>query len=468
MTSRKPDRKFTELSATALADMIARGAVKAEAVTQAFLDRISGEDEAIGAWAHVDANYALEQARALDLHRSTGRAIGPLHGVPIGIKDIIDVRGLPCENGTVLDAGRMPRMDAFIVSRLRRAGAVILGKTVTTELAVYHPGKTHNPHDPARTPGGSSSGSAAAVAAHLAPLAIGTQTNGSIIRPASYCGVVGYKPSRGLVPRSGVLSQSPMLDTVGLFARSVEDAALLGDVLADFDPQDRAMQPSAPPRLAAIANSPPPLRPNLALVRTSVWDEADEDVKAGFEELSAALGDAIDHVDLPEPFARAHDMHKAIMLADIARSFARYYEHGRERLSPTLCGMIEEGRRVLAVDYALAHDWIEVLNAALDRLFERFDAIVTPAATGEAPLGLESTGNPVFATLWTFCGVPAVTLPLLSGSNGLPIGVQLVGRRGDDARLLRTARWLVGTLRQEVAAGAPPQEESRKERQWPM
>ncbi|TWG97915.1 Asp-tRNA(Asn)/Glu-tRNA(Gln) amidotransferase A subunit family amidase [Mesorhizobium sp. J18] len=467
MTIRKPDRKFTELGATALADMVGRGAVKAEAVTQAFLDRIADEDEALGAWAHVDADYALRQARALDLHRSTGRAVGPLHGVPIGIKDIIDVRGLPCENGTMLDAGRMPGTDAFIVSRLRQAGAVILGKTVTTELAVYHPGKTRNPHDPGRTPGGSSSGSAAAVAAHLAPLAVGTQTNGSIIRPASYCGIVGYKPSRGLVSRSGILSQSPTLDTVGLFARNVEDAVLLGDVLADFDPQDRAMQPSAPPRLAAIANSPPPLRPNLALVRTSVWDEADEDVKAGFEELSAALGNAMDSVDLPEPFARAHDMHKAIMLADIAKSFASYYEYGREQLSTTLAGMIAEGRRVLAVDYALAHDWIEVLNAALDRLFERFDAIVTPAATGEAPIGLETTGSPVFATLWTFCGVPAVTLPLLSGSSGLPIGVQLVGRRGDDARLLRTARWLVGTLRQE-AAGTVPHEEPREQQQWSM
>jgi Asp-tRNA(Asn)/Glu-tRNA(Gln) amidotransferase A subunit family amidase len=284
----------------------------------------------------------------------------------------------------------------------------------------------------------------------MSPLAIGTQTNGSVIRPASYCGVVGLKPSRGLISRRGVLSQSPTLDTIGVFARTVEDAALVADALAGFDAGDRAMRPAAPPRLSAIAASEPPMRPNLALVRSPVWDEADEDVKGGFAELAEALGDAVAPVELPEPFPKAHAMHRAIMLADLAKSFSRYYEHGRDRLSDRLVGMIEEGRSVLAVDYALAHDWIEVLNAGLDRLFDRFDAIVTPAATGEAPLGLDGTGSPTFCTLWTYCGVPAVTLPLLVGRNGLPIGVQVVGRLGDDARLLRTARWLVRALGQQL------------------
>lgn len=446
MRVKKPDRRLTEFDARPLAETIAGGRVKAEAVTRAYLDRIAEEDGALGAYAHFDADYALAQAVALDRHRSTGRAIGPLHGVPVAVKDIVDVRGLPCENGTVLDEGRKPRKDAFLVSRLREAGAVIIGKTVTTELAVFHPGNTVNPHDAERTPGGSSSGSAAAVAARLAPLSIGSQTNGSVIRPASYCGVVGYKPSSGMISRRGVLTVSPTLDTVGVFARTVEDAALLGDALVGFDAEDRAMRMTAPPRLSAIAVTKPPLRPNLAFVRSPVWGEADEDVRGGFEELTAALGDAVDTVDLPEPFARGHDLHGAIMLAEMARNLSRYYEHGRDRLSERIVGMIEEGRAVLAMDYALAVDWIELMNSALDRLFERFDAIITPAATGEAPLGLDSTGSPTFCTLWTYCGVPTVSLPILTGSNGMPIGVQLVGARGNDARLLRTARWLVETL----------------------
>ncbi len=444
---RRADAGLTSLGAAALAGVVAEGRVSAEEVTRAFLDRIAAEEGTVGAWAHLDPEHALQQARALDRHRKTGRAIGPLHGVPVGIKDIIDVAGLPCENGTVLDAGRRPGEDAFLVSRLRQAGAVIIGKTVTTELAVMHPAATRNPHDPGRTPGGSSSGSAAAVAAGMVPLAVGSQTNGSVIRPASYCGVFGLKPSHGTISRRGVLTGSPTLDTMGVFGRSVEDVALIGDAIAGYDAGDRAMSPAAPPHLAAIAATRPPLRPNLALVRSPVWEQAEADVHDGFEELSQALGEAMAAVDLPEPFDRAHDMHRAIMLADLARNYAGYRDRGGDRLSGTLREMIDEGRTVLAVDYSLAHDWIGILNAALDRLFERFDAIVTPAASGEAPLGLGSTGSPAFCTIWTYCGVPAISLPLLTGSSGMPIGVQLVGRRGEDARLLRTASWLVETLK---------------------
>jgi Asp-tRNA(Asn)/Glu-tRNA(Gln) amidotransferase A subunit family amidase len=240
--------------------------------------------------------------------------------------------------------------------------------------------------------------------------------------------------------------QSPTLDCLGIFSRSVEDAALLTDALAGYDARDRAMQPSGPPELSRLAAEPPPVRPALALVRSPVWEQADADTRGAFAELQETLGAALEEVALPEPFARAHSLHAAIMLADIARSFSRYYESGRDRLSDRLRGMIEEGRGVLAMDYALAHDWIDVLNAALDRIFDRFDAIVTPAAAGEAPAGLESTGSPAFCTIWTFCGVPAMTLPLFAGSSGLPMGVQLVGRRGYDGRLMRTARWLTETL----------------------
>ena len=440
---------LADLTALQARDEIARGALKAVELAEACLERIAEREPDVQAWEHLDPDLVMRHAEAADRFRATGRPIGPLHGVPIGVKDIIDTRDMPTENGTVLDEGRRPRADAAVVERLREAGAIILGKTVTTELAVYHPGKTRNPHDASRTPGGSSSGSAAAVAAQMAPLALGSQTNGSVIRPASYCGVVGFKPSRGLISRRGVLVQSPTLDSIGVFARSVEDAALCADAIAGHDPRDRQTELAARPELLRTATSRPPVKPALAFVRSPVWEQAEEDVRAGFAELVETLGEGVEEVELPSPFERVHALHSAIMLADIARSFSRYFEHGRDKLSGRLTGMIEEGRKVLAVDYAAALDWIEVMNAALEKLFERYDAILTPAAAGEPPVGLESTGSPAFCTIWTYCGVPAVTLPLLVGSSGLPIGVQMVGRQMYDGRLLRTARWLTGTLREE-------------------
>jgi Asp-tRNA(Asn)/Glu-tRNA(Gln) amidotransferase A subunit family amidase len=440
---------FADLSALQARDEIARGAVKAVEVAEAYLQRIAEREPDVQAWAHFDPDYVMRQAEGADRYRATGRPIGPLHGVPVGIKDIIDTRDMPTENGTPFDQGRRPREDAAVVQRLREAGAIILGKTVTTELAVYTPGKTRNPHDPTRTPGGSSSGSAAAVAAYMAPLALGTQTNGSVIRPASFCGVVGFKPSRGLVSRQGVLTQSPPLDQIGTFSRTVEDAALLADAIAGHDERDSATILAAHPGLLLTATSRPPVKPSFALVRSPVWDRAEEEVREGFGELAEALGDRIGEIELPEPFARAHDWHRAIMLADLAKSFARYYDRDPAGLSDRLRGMIEEGQKVRAVDYNRALDGMALLNAGLEKLFERFDAIATPAAPGEAPLGLESTGDPVFSTLWTYCGVPALSLPLLTGSHGMPIGVQLIGRRLHDGRLLRTARWLTEMLREE-------------------
>jgi Asp-tRNA(Asn)/Glu-tRNA(Gln) amidotransferase A subunit family amidase len=436
------------LSAVDLRDRIARGETSAADAARSCLGRIAQADPDVEAWAFLDESLVLAQAEAIDRFRGTGRPLGALHGVPVALKDIIDTKDMPTENGTVLDAGRRPSKDAAIVERLRAAGAVILGKTVTTELAVYHPGKTRNPHERGRSPGGSSSGSAAAVAAGMAPLAVGTQTNGSVIRPASYCGVVGFKPSRGLVSRRGILKQSPSLDSVGVFARSVEDAALLADAIAGHDPQDPQTLLAAQPALYATATGRPPVKPSLAFVRSPVWEQADEDVKGGFAELVETLGPAIEEIALPPVFDSVHKMHATVMLADIARNYSRYYDAGREQLSARLRGMIEEGQAVRAVDYSLGLDWMDIMNATLEELFVRYDAILTPAATGEAPLGLESTGSPVFSTIWTYCGVPAVTLPLLESSNGMPIGVQLVGRRLYDGRLLRTARWVVDALRE--------------------
>lgn len=429
---------------------VASGEFSAVDLVEACLGRIAERDGDIEAWAHLDPDFALEQARERDASRATGQALGPLHGVPVGVKDIIDTRDAPTENGTVLDSGRRPSADARVVTLLKEAGAVIMGKTVTTELAVYEPGRTRNPHDRDHTPGGSSSGSAAAVSAGMVPLAVGTQTNGSVIRPAAYCGVVGLKPTHGRISRRGVLAQSRPLDTVGVMARTVKDAALIADVLAVYDDGDPDMIVRARPRLAETIAAGPPLPPAFAFVRTPVWDEADEETREAFGELAEFLGEACDEVPLPEPFDHAVGWHRTVMCADQAKSFAGYYERGRDDLSEILREMIEEGQKTSAVDYNRAVEWRDVLSSGLDKIFDRYDAIVTPAATGVAPAGLDSTGSPVFCTLWTYCGVPAVSLPLLEGSKGLPLGVQLVGRRGDDARLLRTARWLVDRIAEEA------------------
>jgi Asp-tRNA(Asn)/Glu-tRNA(Gln) amidotransferase A subunit family amidase len=450
----KSNSEITRLGATELQHRLHRGDLLAADVAAAHLEAIAERDGDVLAWTFLDPDYVMLQARTLDELRAGGKPVGPLHGIPVGLKDIIDTCDMPTCNGTPLDAGRRPRDDSFVAALLRAAGAIVMGKTATTELAVMNPCATRNPHDLGRTPGGSSSGSAAAVASFMIPLALGTQTNGSVIRPASFCGVVGYKPSRGMVSRRGVLNQSPTLDSVGVFARSIDDAALLADVLAVYDGADKAMRPQAKPGLLDAAASTPPATPALAFVRTLVWDRAEPAAQAAFARLGERLGAIVEEVELPREFDDAHRLHRTIMLADIARNFGRYEEKGRGRLSAVLSGMIDEGRTVPAVDYTLAQDRVEVLNDALNSIFDRYDAILTPATTGEAPLGLTATGDPAFCTIWTYCGVPAVTLPLLRGDNGMPVGVQLVGRRGDDARLLRTANWLMRHLEESGTAPA--------------
>ncbi len=441
---------LNRLSATEAIGRIRNGALTSEELVQACLDRIEQADGDIEAWAHLKPDYALDQARRLDAQRQAGGPVGPLHGIPVGVKDILDTDSWPTENGTVLDSGRRPMRNCRVVSLLEEAGAVIMGKTVTTELAVFGPGKTKNPHNSNHTPGGSSSGSAAAVASHMVPLAIGTQTNGSVIRPASFCGVVGFKPTHGLIPRTGILTQSRWLDTVGVFARSVEDAAMFAEVLIAHDTGDPDTTPRARPTLFDTAVGEPPLTPLLTFAKTAVWDHADKETQEAFGELVEFLGEGCDELHLPEPFEDALKLHGTIMKADLAKSFAGYYERGKDKLTDNLVRMIEDGQKITAVDYNKAVDGREFLNDGLGGVFDRYDAIITPATVGEAPAGLGSTGRPSFNTLWTFCGTPAITLPLMKGPNGLPVGVQLVGRRGDDARLLRTARWLLSRVAAEA------------------
>jgi Asp-tRNA(Asn)/Glu-tRNA(Gln) amidotransferase A subunit family amidase len=438
------------LSLTEAAADIRDGRITAAELVRDCLARVDEVEAIVHAWAFLDRDHAMQQAEAADLRRKHGKALGPLHGVPIGIKDIVDTGDMPTELGSPLWAGRTPRSDAAVVARLRAAGAVIMGKTVTTEYAYRQPGPTTNPHDAARTPGGSSSGSAAAVAAHMVPGAVGSQTGGSVIRPAAFCGVVGFKPTHGLIPRRGMLRLSRTLDHVGVFARTVPDAALLAETLAGFDEEDPDTRPRARPPLAAVAASEPPLPPRLAFVRSPAWEHAEPVTREAFAELVAALGDAVAEVELGASFEPAVARHRTIMEVEMAHNLGRDYDKGRDRLSPALREAIERGRAQAAVDYVAAVAGISALNGALDPVFEEFDAIVTPAAPGEAPRGLETTGDPIFCTIWTYLGTPAVTLPLLRSTARMPLGVQLVARRGGDARLLRTARWLVETLR-----GAP-------------
>ncbi|MEJ2691839.1 MAG: amidase [Candidatus Thiodiazotropha sp.] len=437
-----PAVALNQMGAIEAAAAIGKGEMTSEELVSACLRTIEMVDSRVEAWSFLDPELALSQAREADRQRRAGMPLGPLHGIPVGIKDIFDTRDMPTEDGTPLHAGRTPAQDATAVARLRQAGALIMGKTVTTELAVYAPGKTHNPHDPRRTPGGSSSGSAAAVAAGMVPLAIGTQTNGSVIRPASYCGVVGYKPSHGLISRYRVLPLSRRLDHVGVFARSVEDAALLAQQMMGFDERDPDMRPMPLHDLLSVASSEPPTPPRLAFVKTAAWDQTEADLVAGFAELNGFLSERVEEVELPEVFDNVLDWHRCIMETDLAASLRREFERGGNALSQVLREMIDRGRQTLALDYNKAAEMVAALNAILTETLLEYDAIMTPAVTGEAPLGLESTGSPVFCTPWSLCGVPAVALPLLQGSNGLPIGVQLVSAKGDDARLLRTARWL--------------------------
>ena len=335
----------------------------------------------------------------------------------------------------------MPEHDAELVARLRNAGAVILGKTVTTEFAYFHPGKTRNPHDHARTPGGSSSGSAASVAAHMVPLSIGSQTNGSMIRPASFCGVVGYKPSYGSIPRTGVLALSGALDQMGIYGRSVEDVAF-AETMMGPEPGKRGVNPGP---LMTIASSQPTVRPKLAFVRTPYWDRAEPGTRAAFEELVASLGGDIEEMPLPEAFGETAAWLRTVMTAEMAHNLGHILDAHPGEMSKVLSDLIVEGRGVTAVDYLAARAMQSRLRKALAPAFARFDAMLTPAAMGEAiAFDLGSTGDPIFCTIWTFLGLPAVSLPLLKGPNGLPIGVQLVSAPSNDARLLCTARWLAG------------------------
>jgi len=417
-----------QMTATEIVRAIAAGKTTALAVAESCLERIAEREPQVEAWHYLDPQQVLEQARALDRRGSTG----PLQGVPVGIKDIIDTDDMPTECGTPIHKGRQPQLDAACVALTRRAGGLIMGKTVTTEFANFFPGKTRNPFDPQRTPGGSSSGSGAAVGSAMVPLAIGTQTTASTIRPAAFCGCVGYRPTWGDLRCAGVMEASGSLDTLGLIARSVDDIALYRDVLMGITPETLPEDAGNPPR--------------IGFCRSPMWDQCEPDTRRLLEECASALaraGATVRDVELPAGFAEIEDAHRWISSFEFARNRAWEIDHHWDMISETLRNnRIRNGLDCSYERYRDARAFAERCRLQLDILFTEYDILLTPAVAGEAPVGLQATGNASFCAIWTTMHVPAITLPLFKGPNGLPVGAQLVARRDHDRRLMMAARWV--------------------------
>ena len=437
------------LTAVDLARKIKKGEITSEEVVKSYIEQINKNEKKIEAWEFFDKELVLSQAKKLDEDHQSGRVHGDLHGVPVGIKDIFDTADMPTSDGTEIHKKNPSWNDCSVILKLKQAGAIIMGKTVTTELAYYAPGKTKNPHDLTRTPGGSSSGSAAAVASKMVPLALGSQTNGSIIRPASYCGVVGYKPSKGLISRHLVLQISQTLDQVGVFSNSIEDAALISEQIIGYDKLDQDMTLRAKPKLLEAAKQTPPIDPLFAFIKLPFMDKLDQDASEAFGAVREELKDRIEEVELPEGFLGIPDWHKIIMESDMALSFSNEYKTSKNKLSNKIIEAIERGMKYTANEYKEACTKIEAANLYFNQFFHDYDAILTPSACGEAPQGLSSTGDPIFCTVWTYCGMPSISLPLLQGNNKLPIGIQLVSSLYDDERLFRNASWLKKKLNQD-------------------
>ena len=422
------------LGANSAAAKIKAGELSSEALVQACLDRVSEREHQIRAWSWLDADAAVAQARACD--RATGLK-GPLHGVPIGVKDVIDTADMPTAYGSAIYKGYRPRADAACVSLARAAGAVILGKTETTEFASIHPAATRNPLAPAHTPGGSSSGSAAAVADFMVPLAVGTQTGGSTIRPAAFCGVVGYKPSFNRVNRAGLKFSAESFDTIGFFARNVEDTALLAHVMSG---QERL----------GDAELREDKAPRIGLCRTSRWSQASSQMRGAIEDAAqrmAAAGAEVELVALTPAFDQLHEAHALIMQYEAARATAWEYRVHGDLLSPAYHQRIRAGQGIPRERYEAALRQAESGRQDFADVWGELDVLITPSAVDEAPLGLESTGDSVFNRLWTLLGVPCVHLPFGIGTSGLPLGLQVVGRREDDVATLTCARWIEDRLR---------------------
>lgn len=435
-------RDSYKLTATDALAAIASGRLSSVELVKSCLAQIEATDSTIKAWAFLDADMALAQAAECDRIRKAGLPTGPLHGIPVGLKDIIDTAEMPTQRGTPIFANRQTDRSARLVERLRDAGAVIMGKTVTTELAFVHANETRNPHAADRSPGGSSSGSAAAVAACHVPLAIGTQTNGSVIRPASFCGTFGFKPTRGVISRAGVLQTSVSLDQVGCFGRSLDDVALLTDALGGYDETDPVSYARPRPAMLAGARADAPVEPEFAWFDLPFNDRLSGDAREGLEAVLEILGPKATRMQPADTLSNLVAVQARIHEYEIAKHQAEVFETHWDQISPTLQPIITRARQISTDEYEDALAVKASAEAFFANFFLDYDAIIAPSAAGEAPMFGDGTGDPIFCTLWTLAGLPCVSLPLLVGENGLPIGVQLIGPAEKDDRLLRTARWL--------------------------
>jgi Asp-tRNA(Asn)/Glu-tRNA(Gln) amidotransferase A subunit family amidase len=420
-------RPLNELDATEIAGRIAAGETTCEAVTRDCIARISAREDVVNAWVNFDQKLALDQARALD----RGPRRGPLHGVPIGVKDTIDTFDMPTEMGSPIYRGHRPRSDASCVALLRRAGAIVLGKTATCEFAGSAPPTTTNPHNAAHTPGGSSSGSAAAVADYMVPAALGTQTGGSILRPSSFCGVFGYKPTYNTINTMGTWPAAGSIDTIGWLARSIDDVEMLMAVLRMQEPQP-PRQPDSPPR--------------IGVWRTDLWNTAQPETRTAVEDAATRLanaGAAVRDFDLPDAFNGLHVVARsAIGFYERAACMAFVWDNKREMLSPQMRRYIENGHKISRDEYVAGLRRLDQCRGLLSEVFGKFDVLLVPCVPGEAPKGLEATGDPNMQAIWTALHTPTMTLPTHRGPSNLPVGIQLVGQRYEDDRLFACARWV--------------------------
>jgi len=376
-----------KLSAVDIVKFLKEGKYSCEEIIKSFIDQIDKNEKKVEAWEFFDQEIVLNQAKKLDEDHQSGKVHGDLHGVPIGIKDIFDTEDMPTTDGTEIHKKNPSWNDCTVVSKLKQAGAIIMGKTVTAELAYYSPGKTKNPHDVTRTPGGSSSGSAAAVASHMVPLAVGSQTNGSVIRPASFCGVVGYKPSKGYISRHLVLNVSPTLDQVGIFSNSIEDAALIGEQLFGHDKQDPGTTLNPKPKLLTASKQKPPAEPVLAYIKLPFMDKLEDDAKEGFEEIKDELKGKIDEMELPEGFANIPKWHQVIMESDMAQSFSAEYKTSKNKLSKKIISNFH---------FQLTKNQIDIINEINRDLFSQskmFRLLQGDVGSGKTIVALIAAAN---------------------------------------------------------------------------
>jgi len=424
------------LSANEISIAVRSGKSTAVSETEKAISLIKARETNMRAWCHFNSETALKYADIVDEVSHKGK----LAGVGVGVKDIIDTEQFLTENGVATDGGRQPIKNATVVSRLISEGAVILGKTKTTECAFHTPTNTRNPHDLNRTPGGSSSGSGAAVGGGTIPLALGSQTVGSVIRPASFCGAWAFKPSWGLIPRTGVLRLSHLFDHIGVFGRSAEDLALIVDILSGDDGIDSASQGALPSNLVTAVENTSLAKPKIVFLRDYAWPQLEDSSKNLFDQLATRL--SAPTIEMPALYNNVFQVSQELLAQDMAYNLGDRFFSGADRISDTLREWIVKGLSLNAKTYLANYDALQQMRMGFNALMDNFDFAIAPASSGEAPLGLHNTGSPNFCLLWTSIGVPVVNIPMLTGPNGMPVGVQVIGRYGSDAETISGAAWL--------------------------